>query len=339
MRHSTRRQFAAMTAAVTAAGPLLAPRRSRAADMSFKFATNLPAQHPLNVRAQQAIDQIAKQTNGAVEIRLFPSSQLGTDTDMLSQVRSGGIDFFTLSGLILSTLVPIASINGIGFAFASYDQVWPAMDGALGGLVRSEITKRGLIAMDRIWDNGFRQITTSVRPITAPGDLRGLKLRVPVSPLWTSLFVALGASPASINISETYSALQTHIVDGQENPLAVIETTKMYEVQKYCSMTNHMWDGYWLLANRRMFEKLPKDVADIMTTAFNAAALDQRRDVAALNGGLQGTLAKDGMVFNAVDAAPFRQTLRDAGFYKDWRARYGEEAWHVLETAVGTTLA
>jgi TRAP-type C4-dicarboxylate transport system substrate-binding protein len=110
MRHSTRRQFAAMTAAVTAAGPLLAPRRSRAADMSFKFATNLPAQHPLNVRAQQAIDQIAKQTNGAVEIRLFPSSQLGTDTDMLSQVRSGGIDFFTLSGLILSTLVPIASM-------------------------------------------------------------------------------------------------------------------------------------------------------------------------------------------------------------------------------------
>jgi TRAP-type C4-dicarboxylate transport system substrate-binding protein len=175
-----------------------------------------------------------------------------------------------------------------------------------------------------------------VRPINTPADLRGLKMRVPVSPLWTSLFSALGASPSSINMAETYSALQTHIVDGQENPLAVIDTTKMYEVQKYCSLTNHMWDGYWLLANRRMFEKLPKDMSALMTAAFNAAALDERADVAALNGSLQGKLAAAGMVFNTVDAAPFRQTLRDAGFYKDWRARYGEEAWHVLEGAVGT---
>ena len=158
---------------------------------------------------------------------------------------------------------------------------------------------------------------------------------MPVSPLWTSLFTTLGASPTSINMSETYSALQTHVVDGQENPLAVIETAKLYEVQKYCSMTNHMWDGYWLLANRRAFERMPKDVSAAVATAFNAAALQQRADVAALNGRLQGKLTDSGLAFNPVDPAPFRQLLHEAGFYKDWRGRYGADAWGVLEAAVG----
>jgi tripartite ATP-independent transporter DctP family solute receptor len=331
MRSLTRRQLAGMATAL----PLLTARRSRAAAFNFKFGTNVPLPHPLNIRAQQAADRIATQTDGAVEIRIVPASQLGTDTDMLSQIRSGGIDFMTLSGLILSSLVPVASINGIGFALKSYDQVWPAMDGALGTLVRDEIAKRGLLAFDRAWDNGFRQITTGTRPINTPADLRGLKLRVPVSPLWTSLFSGLGAAPASINLSEVYAALQTRIVDGQENSLALIDSFKMYEVQKYCSLTNHMWDGYWLLANRRNFDRLPQDVARIVVANFNAAALLQRVDVAALNGGLQSGLEAAGMICNPVDPEPFRRILQDIGFYKDWRARYGEAAWKVLDEAVG----
>jgi tripartite ATP-independent transporter DctP family solute receptor len=334
MSQLTRRHLGRLSAAAL---PLLATRAqpARAAEFSYKFASNLPVAHPSIVRAQQAADQILKATNGAVEIRLFPGSQLGTDTDMLSQLRSGAIEFLSLSGLILATLVPAASINGIGFAFTRYEQVWPAMDGALGAYIRGEITKRGLLPMERIWDNGFRQMTTSVRPIVTPADLRGLKMRVPVSPLWTSLFAALGASPASINFSETYSALQTHIVDGQENPLAIIDIAKLYEVQKYCSLTNHMWDGFWLLANRRAFGRLPKDAQTIVAAAFDAAALEQRTDVAKLNAALQGKLASAGMQFNDADPAPFRNQLRAAGFYKDWRGKYGEDAWKILEGAVG----
>src|ERR1700742_4750052 len=127
-----------------------------------------------------------------------------------------------LSGLILSTLIPIASINGIGFAFPDYDTVWKAMDGELGAFVRGEIAKANLVAMDKIWDNGFRQTTSSSKPIKSPDDYKGFKIRVPVSPLWTSMFKAFDASPASINFSEVYSSLQTKIVEGQENPLALI---------------------------------------------------------------------------------------------------------------------
>ncbi len=331
----SRRRMAALSLASL---PLVAvhTRPAGAAEFTYKFASNLPAAHPLNIRAGEAAARILKATDGKVEIRLFPNSQLGTDTDMLSQLRSGAIEMFTLSGLILSTLVPPASINGIGFAFKDYGQVWPAMDGKLGAYVRAEIAKRGLLAMDHIWDNGFRQTTTSTKPIVTPADFKGMKLRVPVSPLWTSLFTAFGAAPASINFSEVYSALQTHIVDGEENPLAIIETAKLYEVQKYCSLTNHMWDGFWFLANRRAFDKLPPSAQEIVAKELNQSALEERTDVAKLNADLQGKLTTAGMQFNAVDAAPFREALRSAGFYKDWRGKYGDEAWGVLESAVGT---
>ncbi len=127
----------------------------------------------MNVRLTEAAARIKAATGGALDISLFPNSQLGTDTDMLSQVRSGAIEFFTLSGLILSTLVPLAAINGVGFAFKDTAQALGAMDGELGALVRAEIAKRGLMAFDHIFDSGFRQITTAARPIRTPADLPG----------------------------------------------------------------------------------------------------------------------------------------------------------------------
>ena len=328
-------QSCAIGAGTLASSIVGSPALAQAAEFRMKFASNLPAIHPLNVRAKEAAEAILKETGGRVDIQVFPNNQLGSDTDMLSQVRSGAIDFFTLSGLILSTLVPVASINGIGFAFKDYEQVWAAMDGELGAHVRAAIGKAGLVAFDKIWDNGFRQITSSSRPITKPEDLKGFKIRVPVSPLWTSMFKALDASPASINFSEVYSALQTKIVEGQENPLAIIQTAKLYEVQKFCSFTNHMWDGFWFLANGKMWEKLPADLKAIVTKHVNAAALAERNDVRRLNNTVEVELKVKGLTFNTVDTAAFRGTLKKAGFYKDWKAKYGADAWAILEKYSG----
>ena len=121
-----------------AALPLVAicTRPAHAAEFTYKFANNLPAAHPLNVRGMEAAARIKQATDGRVEVNVFPNNQLGSDTDVLSQLRSGAVEFFTMSGLILSTLVPPASINGVGFAFKDYDQVWAAMDGKLGAFVR-----------------------------------------------------------------------------------------------------------------------------------------------------------------------------------------------------------
>lgn len=324
-----------------AALPLVSTIRyagAQSAEFNYKYANNLPLTHPMNVRAQEAVDKIREETGGRVAIQIFPSNQLGADTDMLSQVRSGGVEFFTLSPLILSTLVANASISGIGFAFPSYDQVWPAMDGELGAYVRGEIEKSNLVVLEKIWDNGFRQITSSVGPINSADDLKGFKIRVPVSPLWTSMFSAFESAPASINFAEVYSALQTGIVDGQENPLAIIATAKLYEVQKYLSVTNHMWDGFWFLANKRAWERMPEDVREIVAKNINEAAVNERADVAALNATLRGELESNGMTINEPDTASFRKKLADAGFYAEWKKNYGDDAWAILEKAVGTTL-
>ena len=231
----SRRTLLKASAATAVLGGIGAPyvARAQTAEFTYKYANNLPDAHPMNARAKEMAAAIKAETNGRFDLQIFPNNQLGSDTDMLSQIRSGGVEFFTLSGLILATLVPAASISGIGFAFPDYDTVWKAMDGDLGAYVRGEITKANLVVMDKIWDNGFRQTTSSTKPINRPDDFKGFKIRVPVSPLWTSMFKAFDAAPASINFSEVYSALQTKIVEGQENPLAIISTAKLYEVQKY----------------------------------------------------------------------------------------------------------
>jgi tripartite ATP-independent transporter DctP family solute receptor len=321
-------------AAVTTALPVR-NAFAQAAEFSYKYANNLPATHPMNIRAMEMVAAIRDETKGRVDIQVFPNNQLGSDTDMLSQLRSGGVEFFTLSGLILSTLVPAASITGIGFAFPDYTKVWQALDGELGAYVRAQILKANIIAMDKIWDNGYRQITSSTKPINTADDLKGFKIRVPVSPLWTSMFKALEASPASINIAEVYSALQTKIVDGQENPLAVIATAKFNEVQKYCSLTNHMWDGYWFLANRAAFERMPPELRTIVARHINAAGMKERADVAALNASLQKDLTDKGMIFNQAKTDTLRDKLRKAGFYAEWKAKYGDEAWAILEKFSG----
>src|SRR6266542_6603160 len=129
-------------------------------------------------------------------------------------------------------------------------------------------------------------------PINTPDDLKGFKIRVPVSPLWTSMFKAFGASPASINFSEVYSALETKIVEGQENPLSLIEFNKFYEVQKYVSLTNHMWDGFWTLANGRAWASLPKDLQEIIVRNVNTAAVEERQDIRKLNDSLSRNLTE-----------------------------------------------
>ena len=331
----TRRTVLRSTALATSLAVPMHSVFAQKAEFNYKYANNLPISHPMNIRAKEMADAIRTETNGRVDIQIFPNNQLGSDTDVLSQLRSGGVEFFTLSGLILSTLVPASSISGVGFAFSDYASVWKAMDGDLGAYIRQQIAKANLVAMDKIWDNGFRQITSSSRPIATPQDLKGLKIRVPVSPLWTSMFKALEAAPTSINFAEVYSALQTKIVDGQENPLAIIATAKLYEVQKYCSLSNHMWDGFWFLANRRAWEKLPADLQTIVAKHINGAAVKERADVAELNANLQQELAGKGMTFNQPNGTLFRDQLRKAGFYSEWKAKYGDEAWALLERSAG----
>jgi len=189
--------------------------------------------------------------------------------------------------------------------------------------------------MSKPWDNGFRNVTTSTKAVKTPDDLKGLKMRVPAAPMLSSLFTSLGASPTPINFNELYSALQTKLVEGQENPLAIISTARLYEVQKYCSLTNHVWDAYWILGNRKAMDRLPKDIQEIVYRELDKAATDERADIAGLNTSLRTDLGAKGIQMIDPDKKAFKDALVKNGFYKDLRAKFGEEAWKLLSDSVG----
>jgi TRAP-type transport system periplasmic protein len=326
-------QHAAIAPAL--ATPFIRSARAQQAEYVLKFGNNNPATHPMIVAMKQAADRIKQDSDGKVELQLFPNSQLGSDTDMLSQVRSGALEMFALSALVLSTLTPISAINGVGFAFQNYDQIWGAMDGELGAHVRAGISRLNLYPFEHMWDNGFRQITSSSHPINSVADLSSFKIRVPPSPLWVSLFSAFGASPTSINLAETYSALQTRIVEGHENPLALILILRMYEVQKYVSITNHMWDGYWLIANGSAWNGIPDGLKTIIAKHVKTATMQERAEIRRLNDSVKDELIGKGLVFNVPESTPFREKLIGSGFYKQWREKFGEQAWSLLEKHSG----
>jgi tripartite ATP-independent transporter DctP family solute receptor len=330
-----RRRLLAGTGMAVAGAAIGLPTSVRAAKIQLKCGTVVPESHPVTIRLREAAEQVLRDTNGEVEVAVFPNGQLGSDADMLSQLRSGALEMFAQSASNLATLVTRASIINVGFAWGGYEKVWPAVDGELGEFIRREITNAGLVPFEKMWDNGFRQTTTSVRAINVPADFEGLKLRVPNSAMFTSLFKALGASPVALNFSEAYSALQTKVVDGQENPLAIIQTFKLAEVQKYLSFTNHIWDGFWLMSGARTWASVPEDVKGIMFKHFNAAAIRQRKDIEGLSVSLRDELGKAGFTINDTQAGPFQQKLRGAGFYAEWKSRFGAEAWGRLEKYAG----
>ena len=332
MTNLTRRSLVvAGTAAV--AMPWIA--RAAQPEYRLKFGNIVSGDHPLNTVMGKAREKILKDTDGKVQIDIFPKNQLGSDADMLSQLRSGALELFGQTGVLMGTLVPVAAINGVGFAYPTYAKVWESLDGPLGKYIRGNFDKAGLYCLEKSWNHGFRQVTSSTKPIKTPDDLNGFKIRVPPAPLWTSLFKAFGAAPVSIPWAETYSAMQTKIADGLEQPLIGLLVDKMYEVQKYCSLTNHMWDGFWILANKKSWERIPDKLRAIVERDLNEAALQQRAEVEQQNSTLQATLASKGLEFFNVKNEDFRSKLVAAGFYKEWQKRFGDEPWSLLEQTVG----
>ena len=337
MLNVSRRMLLTSAVGAVAAGSLLKSPAvlAQAAPLKLKFGNDLPVTHSVNVRLKEAIEAITAETSGKVTINLFPNNQLGSDTDMMTQLRSGALELATMPGTVMSTLIPTASLTGVGFAFTNYDKVWAAMDGEVGNFIRGNIEKVGLTPFQAVWDNGFRQITSSTRPIKTPEDLANFKIRVPVVPLWVAMFSALGAAPVSIPLNEAYSALQTKIADGQENPLALIESAKFYEVQKFCSLTNHSWDGFWLISSGKVWKTLPKDVQELLQKHFNAGAKKQRDDIVKANVDYQKILESKGLTFNTTNAEVFQAALAKTSFYKDAKAKFGDEAWGLLQKYAG----
>ncbi|RZA30275.1 MAG: TRAP transporter substrate-binding protein [Proteobacteria bacterium] len=302
---------------------------------ALKLAISLSESHPTVIGLRAACAKILEETHGQLVVEVFPNGQLGSDSDTISQVRSGAIDLVCTTGAAWSTLIPAAAVPSAPFAFVNSQSAFAAMDGGLGAHIHSAFGKANLVQIGKTWDHGYRHITTSTRPIIAVQDLRGVKLRVPATAVLQMTFKALGASPTSIPLGEAYTALQTRVVDGQENPLAIIEAQRFYEVQKYCSLTGHSWDGVWIAANPRVWNTVPESLRQIAIRVLDDHAVATRAALALLSMSLRESLAQKGIVFNAVDVKPFREALNKAGTYKELQGKFGKEGWALLENQVG----
>jgi tripartite ATP-independent transporter DctP family solute receptor len=331
--HSRRRFAAGSAAALATIAFARAP--ARAATWAYRYASNLSVDHPLNVSIHQCWEAVRRETGGRLDVQTFPNSQLGGDTSVLSQLRSGAVQFFTLDGGILQGVVPVAAIQGIGFAFKDSADAFRALDGPLGDYVRKEIAAKGLYVHSKMWENGMRQITSSTKPMRTADDLSGFRIRTPAGALWVDLFRSFGASPTPINFNETYTALQTKIVDGEENPYAIIDSAHLYEVQRYLTVTNHMWSAYHLLGNADAWRALPPDVQKIVDRNLTKYALQQRVATAERNASLADQLARRGMKISAAETGSFRARLQTSGFYSRWKTTFGQTAWDLLEAHAG----
>jgi tripartite ATP-independent transporter DctP family solute receptor len=331
----TRRSFLA-SAALGSASVFV--RTLRAADYSFVQYHNQTESSSLHRRLVEMWAAIRTETGGRVEAAVLPQNNNipGSDPAALKMLVAGEIHFFTLMGGILGTVVPAAEVQQVPFAFRSATHAHETMDGPLGAYLRDEMAARGIQGFAvGAFDNGMRQIAGSKRPIRVPSDLSGIRMRVPAGQMVADAFMALGAEPITINSSAIYEALESGKVDAQENPLALIDNFKLYEVVKYVSMTNHMWSGFNQLAHLPTWRRLPDDIRGAIERSVAQYVRLQRQDQERANAALRPELTKRGLVFNEVDVAPFRRQL--TGFYADWKKRLGTRCWSLLEAAAGSS--
>ena len=337
--HITRRHMlkGAGVAAALTAPHVSAIAREVAPQWSAKQFHNQPASSPLHQHLTKMWEAVDRQTGGRLVVNVFPQNNgiAGSDPAALDMLRKGDLEFYTLMGGILSNVVPPMDIQGLPFAFQKSEIMFAAMDGPLGAYLRAECLGKGIhLFQNGLFENGFRDLNTVDRQVHNVDDMAGLKIRVPDGQIFRDLFTTLGAEPVTMNINQLYDGLKEHKVDGQENPLVICETNRLYEVTKYIARTHHAWSGFNLLANQGFWAKLPRSVQRVVDRNVQLYVAAQRKATMALNHDLEKTLVARGMTIEDVDTKGFRQKLA-GGFYPRWKQQIGAKAWDMLEQRSG----
>ncbi len=239
--------FAALTVASTVAFAATTLRFGHANNQG-ELATDL---------FQEFADKVTQKTKGEVTIKVYPAEQLGKENDLNQQVKSGALDISAPSMPSLSSLVPGLEIASAPFLWNDWAQAQKVITGPAFQPIFDELRdKHNVLMLSKIWYWGWRELTNSVRAVSRPEDMAGLKIRVPESPVWVEMIRAMGAAPTPIPFGEVYTALQQKTVDGEENPIPTIYSRKFYEVQSHLTMTRHMLQNNTIIINKRSFDKL-----------------------------------------------------------------------------------
>ena len=302
-----------LVVAVAAALPLAAHAQTTKITLGHGAAPG----NPRHEAAVKFAETIKAKTNGRYEVQVAHSSQLGDDAAMITALRSGSLDMSANSQGAIANVVPEYGALGLPFLFKDIQSAWKLLDGPVGMDLATRTSAKGMIVLG-YWDNGIRHVTNGKRPINAPADLKGLKIRTPPDTMTMDIMQALGADPQQIKFSELYVALQQGVVDGQENPLTNIVSAKLYEVQKYLSLTGHKYEANPFVMSKRSWERLsPADQKTFQEAAAEATQL-QRKLSKEADEKLVGELKEKGVQINTVDRKPFVDATRSV--YDKWSA-------------------
>lgn len=266
MRTITRRACGLLLGAVFATAAFTAGAQER----ELRFALSLAADHPLGVAGQKFADLVAEKSGGKLKVSMYPGAVLGSDQQNLSAVRGGTLDFTTMATGLLAGINKEFMVFDLPFMFNSSQEAYALSDGPVGSGLMDNLAAAEIKGLG-IWDLGFRNMTNNRRPITRLEDIQGLKLRVIAAPVYIDLFTQLGANPVPMTFGEVYGALESGAIDGQDNPLAVIQSAKFAEVQDYLSITRHIYTGMPFLMSKKTWDSLSEDEQNVITEAADEA--------------------------------------------------------------------
>src|SRR3954470_23082110 len=258
--------------------------RAQGAQYRYRLGLSQPLDSPNYIRLKEMADRVQADTGGAMQIEVLGAGALGSDNQMLAMVQKGELELY-MAGNVWGPLVPVTEMPGLPFTFKTTQEVFAALDGELGDYIRGEMLAKGIHQFRLNFDNGFHQLTTRTRPIRTVDDLAGMTIRTPFQKMTVDFFESIGAQPKTFTLSQLYQVRKQHTVDGQTDPYQIIVLLKLYEVQKYLSITNHWWSGFTLNANLERWKALPADIRAIVSKHADAAALAQREDVAKIESG------------------------------------------------------
>ena len=299
-------------AAAVATLALVLPGPS-AAQKVLKVGIGLSDDHPQGIAVKKFADLVAQKSGGKVTAKLFANGSLGNDVTMVSAVRGGTQEMVVPDSSTLVSLVKDFGVLNLPLVFNTEAEADALLDGPIGKKMLDQLPDKGLVGLG-FWENGFRHVTNSKKPIAKAEDIAGLKIRVIQNPLFLDTFKELGANAVPMPFTELYSAMEQKAVDGQENPTATILASKFFEVQKHLALTKHIYSVWVLLLSKKTWDSLDDGEKKAVQEAARESTLFERKTIREFSDKALGELKTKGMMqvteFPPAETAKMRDKLK-----------------------------
>ena len=301
------KKILALVMALTMIFALTAVSASADDAIVLKIGVSTADTDPRNIAANDFAKEIEEKTNGAVKAEVYPSGQLGGDGQLVESlaVNDGTVDIVITDASNFGTIVPDMNISGLPFLFADFDAAFAFMEGDIEAAAEAELLELTDVHVLTHYSNGFRCVTNSKGPVETPDDMKGMLIRTPENQVIMATMSALGANPQPLAFSELYQALQQKTYDAQENPIPIIYTNKLFEVQEFLSVTNHIYSGMCFAIAESTWNKLTAEQQEIVAAAAQASGDYDREMNRQQTEDLVANLEAEGMKINYPELAPF----------------------------------